>query len=447
MEVILTGFYILLFVILIYKWRFFELPFVNKHLITLSFAVKIIAAFALFLIYTFFYTDRTTADIFKYYDDARVLFDIFRLDRGLFFDFVHGTINDDSNSLLLSKISNWSRFHEDMLFNDNKTIILFCFVLLFPAIGFYWPLVVFFVFLSFIGLIAFYKFLVGELRKYHVILYCMLFFFPSILIWTSGVLKESLLILFLGLFLYSFRKIGKFQIGTIILLLLSFGGLLFIKHYVIAALLPGLLVYKWHDVDKRSSPIIKFLLVMLGLLLIILLNHFYFKWYPLLEAIAVKHNDFINWVETLGNVGSYVEMERYKPEFISILSNVPLALFNTSLRPLPWEVSNVLMLLPALENIFIVLFTIYIIRNRDLTRPNGVFSIFAISFLILLFTLSGLICPVIGALVRYKMPALPILCALLLYHTDLARAKAFFRTDILLNKRIFLVFFKDGKKI
>ena len=53
------------------------LPEVSAKVFQLMFIIKVIAAFALYIIYTQFYTDRAYADIFRYYDDSAVIYDTF----------------------------------------------------------------------------------------------------------------------------------------------------------------------------------------------------------------------------------------------------------------------------------------------------------------------------------------------------------------------------------
>lgn len=68
---VITLFYILLFCILISRWKFFDFEGLTKPELTLLFFVKIIAEFLLTIIYTRYYTNRGDADIFEYFDDSK----------------------------------------------------------------------------------------------------------------------------------------------------------------------------------------------------------------------------------------------------------------------------------------------------------------------------------------------------------------------------------------
>src|ERR1035437_5712477 len=74
MELFLSSLYTAFFCWLLLKLRFFNVAGVSPYLFVGIFLVKLLSALALTLIYTYYYTDRTTADIFKYFDDAKIIF-------------------------------------------------------------------------------------------------------------------------------------------------------------------------------------------------------------------------------------------------------------------------------------------------------------------------------------------------------------------------------------
>ena len=76
------------------------------------------------------------------------------------------------------------------------------------------------------------------------------------------------------------------------------------------------------------------------------------------------------------------------------------------------------MVAASLENVLIIivlLATLIFVRLRNLSQPD-VWC--CTSFIVILFVLIGLTTPVLGALVRYKVPGLPFLGILLLLITD-----------------------------
>jgi hypothetical protein len=118
------------------------------------------------------------------------------------------------------------------------------------------------------------------------------------------------------------------------------------------------------------------------------------------------------------NAGSKIYLPALEDNIFSFLSLSPVAFVNSFFRPYIWEAHNVLAIVAAVENI--VLFAMFIVAivffRRNTSNPMFLFSI---SFIFLLFMLIGFSTPVLGALVRYKVPALPFLLFLLLLFTDI----------------------------
>ena len=84
---------------------------------------------------------------------------------------------------------------------------------------------------------------------------------------------------------------------------------------------------------------------------------------------------------------------------------------NGFFRPFPKNINNLLQLFPLIENMLLFLMVLYLLLkyfffkikiNQDVKNVlwNSLF------FIIMLFILTGVSTPVIGALVRYKVPGL-----------------------------------------
>lgn len=422
MAILLSVIFIIVSFTLIHKGSFFELSGISRKWLHLAFFLKLLAALILVLIYSYYYSDRINSDIFKYYDDAKAFYDLMWDSPAKFWRaFTENVTSVQEVKYYDEHINYWERQNDDWIFNDNKTIISIILAFLFISFGFYAPLVIVFSFFAFVGIVGIYKFFATRMESQSKILFLILFFMPSILLWTSGMLKETILISMLGLFLYYLDNYKKSKTKAFCIIFLSVGILSLLKYYVILSLFPGILIYVWHRHYPEFVLRIKIAVVFISLIILVVLNHYVFHFYPLLDAIALKHNNFVEWVESLGNVGSYVKSGFVTPDFLSLLKLVPKALLNTLLRPLPWEISNVMMIIPALENIFLVALVIFMLLNRNRINKVDEFVVLNISFVLILFTLSGIVCPVIGALVRYKVPALPFLYGSIMYFTNYSR--------------------------
>ncbi|NLN72728.1 MAG: hypothetical protein GX140_00620, partial [Bacteroidales bacterium] len=53
---------------------FFRLDGIRNEAMRKVFLLKLFAAFCFYAVYTYYYTDRSTSDIYKYFDDATIMY-------------------------------------------------------------------------------------------------------------------------------------------------------------------------------------------------------------------------------------------------------------------------------------------------------------------------------------------------------------------------------------
>ena len=430
MEFILCTGYTLLFIYLIYKLPFFRIDGISWKLLTGLFIVKILSAFAITLIYTYYYKNRIESDIFKYFDDGKVIFSSLKDNPIDYLRMITGIGADSPYLKHYYDIANfWNKTFDYGLYNDCRTMIRFNAVAMIFSFGYFNVHNIFMAFLSFTGLTAIFKvFYPYFLNKRNALIFSV-FLIPSVLLWTSGVLKEGILMFAFGLFIYYISKLlyKGFKWKLIIGALLMTGLLLFIKFYVLIAALPGIIsiiILRFYK-KKPALPIIA------GVHLIIItaffLFHTIFLSYNLLEIIATKQHDFIHVTDINQHVGSKIDLPILEPTCISFLKNTPNALINSLFRPHLFEIHSLMIIPAALENLLIIVVMILTIifykKNSLETFP---WFWFCVSFVLILLILCGLTTPVLGALVRYRTPALPFLFIIFLTFIDLNRIKQLF---------------------
>lgn len=416
---------IVIFSILIYRLNFFKLS-VNSKLIMLAFFVKLIFTFGLIGVYTFYYSDRSTADIYKYYDDAVILYDEMSGSPNNYVRMITG-IGDTGPSFTkaYNKCNYWYKEFDYRLYNDNRTIIRFN-ALFIPLIGKnIYALSVLLMFFSFIGLVCIYKFFETGWKNNKYLLYVSIFYLPSVLFWTSGLLKEGLLMFSLGVLLYGMQGlVRKFRLVHLLLTLGSLGMLLITKYYVLGIILP--LTAAYIIVAKFSLKAWKvYFTAGIGAGGLVILNHYFLHLFPLVKTIAQKRNDFIVFANSLDSVGSLLHLEKLNGTVIDMLFKTPQALYNSFLEPNILSANSILSLMAAVENSLLLFIAIVAILFRKRTPVSNEIY-FSFCFTIALFWLSGIITPVAGALVRYKTPALPFLAIVLIYFIDTEKLKSFF---------------------
>lgn len=414
-DLLISTCYALLLTWLIFRSPFFKVDGLKPMHLPAVFILKVLAGVALFLIYTYYYTDRSKADIYRFYDDSAALYNLLFTHPGEFFTNLLGFSSDfTSGGKYAHLMNNWQLPYENPMYNDNRIVIRFHAVLRIISFGSFNTHTVFFSFFSFTGLFLITKTFFYFIRDWKAEIFIGTQLIPSVMFWTSGCLKESILMLGMGVFIFTFLNIS--QIAWYLrwpLVLLSIVLMLLTKFYIMAALIPATIGYM---VSTKFKPGWQPLVFMLSALFFGLLGaslHYIIPSINLLEMLAFKQNNFVN-LAVSEKAGSLITTTYLKPELGDVLIKSPEALFNTLLRPYPWEsTGSIFKLIPMLENVFFIIFIGWIIWNNR--KPNNLrFVLFCLSFVLVLYILVGLSTPVMGGMVRYKVPALPFLWASLL---------------------------------
>lgn len=315
---IIACIYILLFSWFIYKWSFFEDGIglerkIKLRAVNFIFLLKVIAGFGLSWVYTRYYTDRQTADIFKYYDDAKVMFGSFTDGKyGDYFRMLLGFSNDNVyfDDTYYKKMNHWYLHYDYGTYNDNHTIIRFNALVMLVSFGSFHVHTVFMCFLSLIGLMAIYRSVAPLLPLKRTITFISLFLVPSVIFWGSGVLKEGLLLFALGLLFYSVFNLfiyKKSYLINFLLLCLSFSLLMINKRYLLIALVPALTCFVLVEKLKFPKPFLFYLgIYMLAFFGSLWVSHMFYD-NKLLTSLSQKHRDFI----AVSKGGIFLQNERH----------------------------------------------------------------------------------------------------------------------------------------
>lgn len=417
MSYFLLILYFVVLTILVFKARFFQSDKLSSKWVWLIFVSKFIAGLFLWAIYAFLYEGRATGDIFKYFDDGNIIFSALRENPMDYFRMISG-IGSDAPYLMkyYDTCSFWIKEFNYGLINDNRLVIRFNAIVRLISMGNIHIHTLVMSFLSFTGLWSIYKVFEKRLNVHSILLVAAIFYFPSVLFWTSGLLKEGLLTLGFGLMFYHFSKLISNEISKIgiVVFLLAVILLIFSKFYVLLAAIPGVLYLLLDKKTKIKSLALK-LLISHGIFILIawFSESIFGLSFP--KILAVKQNDFVTYANSLAKVGSLIEMPLLEPTFKSIVVNIPQALINSFARPTIFESHNLFMGMAAIENLIVVIgivLSILFFDRKSLQKPLFWFSL---SFVFVLFALIGLTTPILGALVRYKVPALPFLGLVFIY--------------------------------
>jgi hypothetical protein len=421
-DILFTLLFTALCYLCITKMPFFRSTQIPIGQLYFYFTLHIFAAIALYIIYTRIYSDRQTADIFKFYDDAELLYKNLFLSSPIdYFKLIFGFKNSNLTEAALSKTSFWYKPFQIHHYNDNQTIIRFNLIIRLFSQGIYGIHAVLFTFLSFTGLVAIYK---GFRRFFTNKLFALkiaCFLIPSVHIWTSGILKESILIFALGIVVllvsnYFHDRFLTFE--RISILAICIGLLLITKSYIFALLVPSFTAVILWELNFSKNLALAFLSGNLIILIPFLILGNSSESLDISHIIYKMQEDFIN-VANLSQAKSYFQIALLDDSFVSIIIHVPEALFNSLLRPFSFFNGSILSFIASIENLFVIGLLSFAVfyRSKIQDEMKGLW-LFLFGFCLLLFILIGLTVPVEGAIVRYKTPALPFLLILLFSTTD-----------------------------
>jgi hypothetical protein len=427
-EFLLSAFYFLIFCLIIIKTSFFKDKNISRTWFLSVFGLKVIIGVALTLIYSIYYTDRSTADIFNYFDDGKILFKAFESNPKDYLQMMFG-INSSTeyfNTTYYQKMKFWTRAYEDGLVSDTHIIIRFNALLQFFSFGYFSVHNVFMNFISFMGLIALFKAFKHFLKGKEKILFIMISLIPSILFWGSGLLKEGIIFFGVGFFLYSFFKLNsKFKLSYILLGILGILLMIFTKLYLMVALFIPSLGYVINTVSKFKKTHYGYALSTLVFLSSINLIPLINPQLNFVQQIVDKQRAFTRFIASV-ETNSGFQIPELSDGF-SLLKNIPNALLNTILRPYLWECSSAFILMSFIENTLLLAFiSLCIIFRKKMTLPQQNVFYFCLIFTITLYVLIGLTTPVFGAIVRYKIPGLLLISISMLLILDLEKLKTKF---------------------
>ena len=307
------------------------------------------------------------------------------------------------------EMNNWDTSYKNSLMNESRLLIKINAILNIIGLKNYFFNSITFILMAFIGEFLIFKSLTVKFKfKNPKILFWSLLLFPSIFLWSSGILKEPLIILSFGLIVNSlivkrtkWMNVSSFIIAALIIFK--------VKFYIFVCFFPALTSYIISEKTKFKPPRIIFTVCAIIAVIIFAMGKMNNSYNPL-KILSQKQNDFITLSE-LFDTGSAYKIIPIEPSITSLIKAIPMGAINGFFRPFPNNINNLLQLFLLIENMLLYLMVLYLLFkilflkikiNQDVKNVlwNSLF------FIIMLFILTGVSTPVIGALVRYKVPGL-----------------------------------------
>ena len=243
-------------------------------------------------------------------------------------------------------------------------------------------------------------------------------FFPSVVFWSSGLNKESIVIgcmgFLIGVFIKYYFRIVRIHWHHLIIVSIGTYVIWTVKYYYAALLFPlmfSLLFISYTNSYLKRKNAGWAQAAVWGLSFIVLLFTGSFL-HPILHIDSFFQNLYYqhNAIVALSDPKGFIQFNALEPNAGRFISNIPLALFSGLFRPGIWDAHNLFQWLAALENLMLLIFSVGSLWNisKISGRKNQWLLGATIIYIVILATVLAFAAPNFGALVRYKIGFLPL---------------------------------------
>lgn len=238
---------------------------------------------------------------------------------------------------------------------------------------------------------------------------------PSPVLWTSGVMKDSLVswaIAFLMGVAIKYYQNLKIKPIEIILTTLALMVLFYLKFYVAATVGLCFSLLAWiklldHIAMHRKSRII-FTLIFIAIMSFAVTQLNMNLHFENLPTAIINNNQAIIDKSASNNT---IQFSYLTDSWSSLILHLPLGLLAGLTRPWLWE-CNAATFIPALEHLIITVLLIYNLFTIQHHKNN--LAILGLVYCVILATFLPLVAPNFGTLIRYEAAYLPLLTFILL---------------------------------
>lgn len=433
-----------------------------------AWGTKVFFGIAFMYIHTRIYgVGEITVDWEEYFADSITLKNVAFQDFGTYLKFLFGLNSEADVQHFLINTNHWAA-GDLTLMNDSRNVLRVNSLIGFISNGNIYVHILFFAFCSYLGFRELFCAFRDKIYMNKRLFWWLLFLLPSVGFWTSSVLKEPLMITGFGLFIHGIigdslrwkHKLWRILLGGI--LMLGF------KPYVFITLLVGILAWFMFKKIKLGwlyfMGLMLFGVIAIGLIKPVKENvthHMTRKQFDFInvgqggihvyadscyflftvdkyDAIDFSRDDSVflvkpvvakkvtigmsypfediyltpeqsGWIKVFQGTqcGSFVSITPINNSYTQLIKNIPEAFWNAGFRPLFGDPGGALKWVNIVETVAIWSFVlIAFVRNRKtyVKEQKAIIWLLAL-FIISLLVLIGWTTPILGAIVRYRMPA------------------------------------------
>jgi hypothetical protein len=319
---------------------------------------------------------------------------------------------------LLSNPLNEGYFRSENNYLVTKIACIFSFF----SMGTYVTTNMFFAMIAYTGAFRLFRFFYEQYPEIHKKLALAILYFPTVIFWSAGILKDSICVAALGWLTYClyealFKK-RNVPVNTVIFLFAAY-VLLVLKAYILVSYLPFFILYLF----LKNVSLIKNKFLQLGVVLglaFLSINIFSQVMSTITSTVGEYSNgDMAESVSKYQKAYDGVESRSsyslgvdFDGSMGSLLKLAPMAITVTLFRPFIWEANSAAALLSSTESMLVMYLTITVLIMYGF---RGFFSaigkeptvLYCLLFSVLFALFVGATTGNFGSLVRYKIPCMP----------------------------------------
>ncbi len=394
---------------------------------------KIFGGLIFSLIYFYYYKG---GDTISYFYSAVSMSKLAALDPLDYFSVLFGEVSESKRDLFNEEIGYPYRY----VYFDPRTFFVIRMIspLVIISLNSYLITTLLLAAISYIGVWKCYRTMVGY---YPVLMdkFAIAFLFmPSIIFWGSAILKDTFTFSATCWIVHSldelYFKRRNMWVNSFALILCSL-VIIIVKPYIFMVLFPAALLWVFHTrMTAVRNLLVKFFVIPFGGLFVLLATAYTlekledrldkFSLDKALKTIEIAQDDLTK-ADAYGS--NYFEIGELDGTWTGVLSKFPIAVNAALFRPYLWEARSIVIVFSGLENLWILLLTLFTVFKVRLFLLRAIFGESRVMFFVL-FALSfafvvGVTTPNFGALVRFKIPMIPFFISALYLLRFLAERK------------------------
>lgn len=393
--------------LLLARWSVLQIKCLPRAAVPLLFVLKVIAGYLLSQYYLRVYQG---GDMHGYMADAEILYRFSFSDKAGFLKVFSGI--EEPSAEVAKSLKSWFGSGFDDRHHDARTVIRFHTLVRFISGGNEWVHLLWSNLAALLGYLMLLRFFFDrELEETNRsgILVLLPALLPNVLLWSSSVLKEPLLMLAMGGTFFSLRKfIMNRQASQLVWLLIFLLLFTMVKSFWLVLLLPGLTAYCWSF--NRSNPALYFLFAYSVALVLAVAAGMLIPEYNVPELLYGEQRNMWRFSVFMQS-GSLIHPLSFAPQWSSVLLRTPAALAYGLFQPFPANIRGLSYLPTLIENMVLPFLLLLLMFKGRMMHIRGALPQVWLALWggLGIVAVSAFTTPVLGSLVRYRMPGIVLL--------------------------------------